>query len=147
MERGERMKSIIVKGLGILAILGLIGCAGERAKPAMTYYHGQTPQDAYFEVVGYTPQEIEFRIKVKFASKYMYHLILEGDEPLAEGWYLTIVDAEDSYRLAIKAKEGIVFEAGKNYRLCIGNESPEYVARYRSSYHCTVDYAFVLPPK
>lgn len=141
------MKSIIVKGLGILAVLGLIGCAAERAKPALTFYHGQTPPDAYFEVVSYTPQEIEFKIKVKFGSKYMYHLILEGDEPLAEGWYVTILDAEDAYRLIIKAKKGVVFEAGKSYRLCIGNESPEYVARYRSSYHCTVDYEFVLPRK
>ena len=141
------MKSTIVKGLGILAVLGLIGCAGERAKPALTYYHGQTPQEAYFEVVRYTPQEIEFKIKVKFASKYMYHLILDGDEPLAEGWYVTIVNAEDSYRLLIKAKEGVVFEPGKSYRLCIGNESPEYVARYRDSYHCAVDYEFVLPRK
>jgi hypothetical protein len=141
------MKSTIVKGLGILAVLGLIGCAAERAKPALTYYHGQTPQEAYFEVVRYTPQEIEFKIKVKFASKYMYHLILEGDEPLAEGWYVTILGAEDSYRLIMKAKKGVVFEAGKDYRLCIGSESPEYVARYRNSYQCTVDYGFVLLPK
>jgi hypothetical protein len=141
------MKSIIVKGLAALAVLGLVGCAAERAKPALTFYHGQTPPDAYFEVVGYTPQEIEFKIKVKFGSKYMYHLILEGDEPLAEGWYVTILDAEDAYRLKIKAKKGIDFEAGKSYRLCIGNESPEYVARYRNSYQCAVDYEFVLPRK
>jgi hypothetical protein len=136
-----------LKGLAALAILGLIGCAGERAKPALIYYHGQTPQDVFFEVVGYTPQEIEFKIKVKFGLKYMYHLILEDNEPLAEGWYVTILGAEDAYRLLIKAKKGVVFEAGKRYRLCIGSESPEYVARYRSSYHCTVDYEFVLPAK
>jgi hypothetical protein len=141
------MKSVIIKGLGILAVIGFIGCAGERVRPSLTYYHGQTPQEAYFEVVRYTPQEIEFKIKVKFASKYMYHLILEGDEPLAEGWYVTILGAEDSYRLIMKAKKGVVFEPGKSYRLCIGNESPEYVARYRNSYHCAVDYEFVLPPK
>ena len=141
------MKINTLKRLGILAVAGLTGCAAERAKPALTYYHGQTPQEAYFQVVRYTPQEIEFNIKVKFASKYMYHLILESDEPLAEGWYVTILGAEDSYRLIMKAKKGVVFETGKNYRLCIGNESPEYVARYRNSYQCTVDYAFVLPPK
>jgi len=141
------MKNVMIKGLAGLAVFGLIGCAAERAKPALTYYHGQTPQEAYFEVVRYSPQEIEFKIKVKFASKYMYHLILEGDEPLAEGWYMTILSAEDSYRLIMKAKKGVVFETGKSYRLCIGNESPEYVARYRNSYQCSVDYAFVLPPK
>ena len=141
------MKDNIIKGLCILAVVGLIGCAAGRAKPALTYYHGQTPLEANFEVVSYTPQQIEFKIKVKFASKYMYHLILEGDEPLAEGWYVTILDGEDAYRLVIKAKKGLAFEAGKTYRLCIGDESPEYAARYRNSYHCAVDYEFALPAK
>jgi hypothetical protein len=142
-----KMKCITVKALAILAVTGLAGCAGEIPKPALTYYHGQTPPDAYFEVVRYTPQEIEFKVKVKFAAKYMYHLVLEGDEPLAEGWHVTILDAEDSYRLIMKAKEGAAFEAGKSYRLCIGKDSPEYVARYRSSYQCAADFEFVLPPK
>jgi len=141
------MKMNMLKGLTILAIAGFIGCAGERAKPALIYYHGLTPQDEYFEVVRYTPQEIEFKIKAKFAAKYMYHLVLEGEEPLAEGWFVTILGAEDAYRLIMKAKKGAAFEAGKDYRLCIGNESPEYVVRYRSSYQCAVDYKFVLPPK
>jgi hypothetical protein len=141
------MNSIIFKGLGVLAVLGLIGCAAETAKPAMIYYHGQTPQDEYFEVVGYTPQEIEFKIRVNFPVKYMYHLILDDNEPLAEGWYVTILGAEDFYKLVIKAKKGVVFEPGKTYRLCIGNKNPEEIARYRSSYPCAVDYEFVLPPK
>ena len=106
-----------------------------------------TPQAEYFEVVRHTPQEIEFKIKVKFAAKYMYHLVLKDEEPLAEGWFVTILGAEDAYRLIMKAKKGAAFEAGKEYRLCIGNESPEYVARYRNSYQCAVDYRFVLPPK
>jgi len=141
------MKNIVFMGLGVLAVLGLIGCAAETAKPAMIYYHGQTPQDEYFEVVGYTPQEIEFKIRINFPSKYMYHLILEDNEPLAEGWYVTILGAEDFYRLVIKAKKGVVFEPGKTYRLCIGNKNPEEIARYRSSYPCSVDYEFVLPSK
>lgn len=141
------MKTQMTKGLCLLAVAVLIGCAAESPKPVLTYYHGQTPPDAYFEVVSYTPEQIEFKIKVKFASKYMYHLILEGDDPLAEGWYVTILDAEDSYRLIMRAKKDAVFEAGKSYRLCIGSQSPEYVARYRSSYQCAADYQFVLPPK
>lgn len=141
------MKSKIFKGLGILAVLGMIGCAAQTTKPAMIYYRGQTPQDEYFEVVGYTPQEIEFKIRVNFPSKYMYHLILEDNEPLAEGWFVTILGAEDFYRLVIKSKKGVVFEPGKTYRLCIGNKNPEEIARYRNSYQCAVDYRFVLPPK
>ena len=141
------MKQNLAKGLVFLAALGLVGCAAEKSKPTLTYYHGQVPPDAYFEVVSYTPQQIEFKIKVKFPSRHMYHLVLEGNEPLAEGWFPTILDREDSYRLVIKAREGVAFEAGKNYRLCIGKESPEYVAEYRSSYQCLVDYPFVLPAK
>ena len=141
------MKTNLFRGLCILAVAVLIGCAAEKSKPALTYYHGQTPPDSYFEVVSYTPQEIEFRIKVKFGSKHMYHLILEGDKPLAEGWFPTMLGAADSYRLVIKAREGVAFETGKTYRLCIGSESPEYVAEYRSTYRCAVDYSFVLPPK
>jgi hypothetical protein len=141
------MKFNLAEGLGALAILGFVGCGGKTPRPALTYYHGQNPPDAYFEVIRYTPREIEFKIKVKFAARYMYHLILEGDEPLAEGWQVTILDAEDSYRLVMKAKKDAAFEAGKSYRLCIGKDSPEYVARYRSSYQCAADYTFVLPPQ
>jgi hypothetical protein len=141
------MKKIAFKALGVLAVLGLVGCAAETAKPAMIYYHGQTPQDEYFELVGYTPQQIEFKIRVNFPSHHMYHLILEDNEPLAEGWFVTILGAEDFYRLVIKAKKGVVFEPGKTYRLCIGAKNPEEIARYRNSYQCVVDYVFVLPPK
>jgi hypothetical protein len=141
------MKNVIFKGLGVLAVLGLTGCAAETSKPAMIYYHGMTPHDEYFEVVRYTPQEIEFKIRVKFPLKYMYHLILEDNEPLAEGWHSTILGAEDYYRLVMKAKKGVVFEPGRTYRLCIGDKNPEEIAHYRSTYQCSVDYQFVLPPK
>jgi hypothetical protein len=140
------MKTHRLKALGWLAVLGFVGCAGDGPKPALTYYHGLTPQDEYFEVVRSTPQEIEFKIRVKFSARYMYHLVLEDEEPLAEGWFVTILGAEDAYRLIMKAKKGVSFEAGKSYRLCIGNQSPEDVARYRRSYQCAADYRFVLPP-
>ena len=77
----------------------------------------------------------------------MYHLILEDTEPLAEGWFITILGAEDFYRLVIKAKKGVVFEPGKTYRLCIGDKNPEEIAQYRNTYQCLVDYSFVLPPQ
>ena len=141
------MKNMLCKGMSVLAVLGLIACAAETSRPPMLYYHGMTPQEEYFEVVGYTPQEIEFKVRVKFPARYMYHLILEDNEPLAEGWHVTILGAEDFYRLVMKAKKGLVFEPGKTYRLCIGNTNPEETARYRNTYLCAVDYQFVLPPK
>src|SRR4030065_1819459 len=108
------MKTNLFRGPCILAVAMLIGCAAEKSKPALTYYHGQTPPDSYFEVVSYTPQEIEFRIKVKFGSKHMYHLILEGDKPLAEGWFPTMLGAADSYRLRLQAPGGGALETGEN---------------------------------
>ncbi len=141
------MRCTIIKGLAVLAVLGLVACLRERPKPALDYYHGQIPQDFYFKIVGYTPKEIEFEIKVNFGSRYMYHLILEGNEPLAEGWHVTVLSVEQSYKLIMKAKKGVVFQPGKKYRLCIGNKSPEEVARYRRSYQCAADYEFVLPQK
>src|SRR4030065_2656414 len=125
------MKTNLFRGPCILAVAVLIGCSAEKTRPALTYYHGQTPPDSYFEVVSYTPQEIEFRIKVKFGSKHMYPLILEGDEPLAEGWFPTMLGAADSYRLVIKAREGVAFETGKTYRLCIGGGRPQKAAGSR----------------
>ena len=141
------MANIFWKGLGILAVMGMVSCASRTVKPGMIYYRGMTPQDEYFEVVDYTLQEIEFKIRVKFPARYMYHLVLEDNEPLAEGWFLTIIGAENFYRLVMKAKPGVVFEPGKTYRLCIGNENPEEIALYRNSYQCAVDYKFVLSPK
>lgn len=141
------MKNILLKGLSFFAVAGLISCASETVRPKMTYYHGQIPPDVYFMVVGHTAEQIEFKIRVDFAGKHMYHLILEGDKPLAEGWYPTNRGAEEFYSLKIRAKKGVVFEPGKTYRLCIGTESPELVAKYRSAYECIVDYEFVLPPK
>ncbi len=141
------MRNGFGKGMCVLAVLGLAGCAAQTPRPAMIYYHGMTPQDEYFEVVRYTPQEIEFKIRVQFELRHMYHLILEDNEPLAEGWYITILGAEDFYRVVMKAKKGVVFEPAKTYRLCIGSKNPEEIARYRNSYQCAVDYVFVLPPE
>ena len=141
------MKNILLKGLGLIVVAGLISCASETVRPKMTYYHGQKPPDAYFTMVGYTAGEIEFKIRVDFAAKHMYHLILEGDKPLAEGWYPTNLGAEEFYKVKIQAKKGLIFQPGKTYRLCIGAESPELVAEYRNTYKCIVDYEFVLPKK
>jgi len=141
------MKNILLKGLCLLFIYGLISCAAEKVKPKMTYYHGLKPFDLCFTIVDYTAEEIEFKIRINFNSLFMYHLILEGNEPLAEGWYSTLQNAEEGYRVKIKAKRGVVFQPRKTYRLCIGSGSPEEAARYRNSYRCLAEYEFVLPQK
>lgn len=140
------MKGVVFKSLVLLSLAALISCAAETAIPKLTYYHGQTPPKTYFEVVSATSEEILFKIRADFAPNQMYHLILDGNEPVAEGWYPTNRIAEEFYYLKIRAKKGLAFQPGKTYRLCIGIQSPEVVARYRNSYKCLVDYEFVLSP-
>jgi hypothetical protein len=143
--RGISMKGVAFNALVFLSLASLISCVAEPAKPRLTYYHGQTPPKTYFEVIRSASEEILFKIRADFSPNQMYHLILDGDEPVAEGWYPTNRMDEEFYYLKIRAKKGMAFQPGKTYRLCIGTQSPEVVARYRNSYKCLVDYEFVLP--
>jgi hypothetical protein len=139
------MKNAVLKSFVLFSLTALISCTPKTPNPKMTYYHGQTPPKTYFEVVRSTSEEILFKIRADFSPNQMYHLILDGDEPVAEGWYPTNRMAEEFYYLKMRAKRGLAFHPGKTYRLCIGTQSPEVVARYRNSYKCLVDYEFVLP--
>jgi len=140
------MIDAVFKSFVFLCLASLITCAAEAPKPKLTYYHGQTPPRTYFEVISAASEEILFKIRADFAPNQMYHLILDGDEPIAEGWYPTNRLDEEFYYLKIRAKKGLAFQPGKTYRLCIGTQSPEVVVRYRNSYKCLVDYEFVLSP-
>lgn len=113
----------------------------------MRFYHGEQPPPAFITVSRFSPQEIEFQISVSFNEDHLYHLVLDGDEPLSEGWFPTQIIGKTHYFVNMKAKEGVLFQAGKTYRLCIGAQNPELVSRYTNNYRCLVDYEFVLPEK
>jgi len=113
----------------------------------MSYYHGQKVPNEFIMLVSHSPQEIEFKIRVEFKQYHLYHLILDGNIPLAEGWFPTTILGEQFYRVKLRAKEGVIFEPGKSYRLCIGSESPEKIYIHSSSYFCLVDYEFMIPAK
>lgn len=123
---------------------GLTACAAGGRRPAMHYDHGSTIPDQYISVVGYTANEIEFKIAAKFPLKHAYHLVLDGDIPLAEGWYPASRPESNFYTVKMKAKKGVTFQMGKAYRLCVGAESPEFVAVHSSNYRCIIDYEFAL---
>ena len=137
------------RGLYLLLVpaLGFFACSGTDVSSRMSFYHGQTIQSQFFKVVRYSPQEIEFDIRVDFQQVHMYHLVLdENGRPLSEGWHLT-TKVGSTYRVVMKAKKGAVFQEGKKYRLCIGSESPEKVFVTTSNYLCLADYEFVLSKK
>lgn len=131
--------------VGVLAG-GLISCAvtSTHSSSNMNYYHGKNVPAEFFRVVSHSASEITFEIRVKFRQDRLYHLVLEGNTPLAEGWFPTIKGDEQSYMVTLKAKEGVAFAAGKPYRLCIGDQNPELVSVHSTNYQCTADYEFTL---
>jgi hypothetical protein len=137
------MKKVIIVSFISVVILALISCTTGKGRSNMHFYHGAKAPDLYISVENHTSQEIEFKINIKFDQKHLYYLILDGDEPISEGWFPTGVQTEH-FMVKMKPKKGFEFLPGKTYRLCIGEESPEYVYVHSSNYRCIVDYEFVL---
>jgi len=139
------MKKIILVSIIGLAVIGALGCAsGGDVSSKMSFYHGQTIPDEFFRVVEWAADHITFEIRVDFKIVHMYHVLLDDSgKPVSEGWFKTIKMGA-VYSVTMKPKPGLAFEAGKNYRLCIGSESPEKVFITTSSYPCVSDYAFTL---
>ncbi|MHB8093951.1 MAG: hypothetical protein ACYDH0_03325 [Candidatus Aminicenantales bacterium] len=130
-----------------LAIAGLVSCVANTKRSPMTYFHGSNVPTEYFKILDWSPEAISFEIRVKFNTEQMYHLILDENTPLAEGWFPTSKTGTGIYKVKLETKPGKSLETGKSYRLCIGTESPEAVARYRDNYPCTADYVFTLEAK
>jgi hypothetical protein len=133
--------------LATAALVLLAGCSVYEANPRLTYYHGQTPPEGYITILSASPTEIRFQIRIEFGPKEMYHLVLEGDDPIAQGWFSTLRAGGQSYVVTMKPSKGKTFENGKTYRLCIGVQNPEAVQMSSSNYECKVDYTFVFKEK
>lgn len=130
-----------------LLLAGVISCVSS-TDTNIKFTHGQKVPDQFINVISYTATEIELNIRVKFQQSRMYHIILDQEENrLAEGWYRTALPTESAYKITLEAKEGVVFQPGTKYRLCVGSTSPDLVGRYQSSYKCYADYEFMLPVK
>jgi hypothetical protein len=129
------------------AFVLLAACSSLPSKPQMAYYHGQNAPAGYITVMRASAAEIKFEIRIEFAPKQMYHLVLDGDEPVAQGWFSTLRAGGQSYSVTMKPAEGRTFEPGKTYRLCIGVQNPQAVQIHSSNYECKVDYTFVFQEK
>lgn len=138
------MKSIPIIGLWLL-VFGLSACSFYQGEPQMEFYHGQNVPEDYIQVVRATEAEVEFKIMVKFDETHLYHLLLDGNTPLAEGWFPTRrVQDTQSYNVTLVLKKGHRLEKDKSYRLCIGRENPEAVQLQSSGYRCLIDHEFVF---
>lgn len=128
----------------LVAVLVLAACSFYQSQPKMEYYHGQNVPEGYILVENVTETAVTFRILVAFKETHLYHLLLEENEPLAQGWFPTqIIDRARGYTVSLTLKKGLTLEPGKAYRLCIGGQNPEAVQLQSSSYRCLVDYSFV----
>ncbi|MBM3296672.1 MAG: hypothetical protein FJY83_03630 [Candidatus Aminicenantes bacterium] len=128
----------------LIVILVFSACSFYRSQPKMEYYHGQNAPEGYILVEQATETAVIFRILIAFKESHLYHLLLEENEPLAQGWFPTqIVDRARGYTVSLTLKKGLMLEPGKTYRLCIGGQNPEAVQLQSSSYRCLVDHSFV----
>jgi hypothetical protein len=135
-------------GVLLIAALGLAVCSSTyKAKPQLHYYHGQNVPEGYIKILRASADAIEFQIKVEFTERKLYHLVLEGDNPVAEGWFSTLRAGGQFYNVTLKPSEGLAFEPGKTYRLCVGLQNPQEVQMTSSNYQCLVDYTFVFQAK
>jgi hypothetical protein len=130
-----------------MGLLVLAACSSYTSNPELNYYHGMTPPETYIVILRASPTEIQFEIRVEFTPKQLYHLVLEGNTPVAEGWYSTLRAGGQTYTVTMKPKKDLLFEVGKTYRLCIGEQNPEEVQLTSSNYRCMVDYVFVMEEK
>lgn len=136
------------KVLPLMAVaVVLAACSTYKTSPQMNYYHGQNIPEGFIQVLRASPEAIEFEVRVKFVQKQMYHLVLEGNTPVAEGWASTQRAGGESYIVTMKPKNGLTFEAGKSYRLCIGVQNPQAVQMTSNNYPCVADFTFVFEEK
>jgi hypothetical protein len=125
----------------------LAGCSTYKSSPQMNYYHGPNVPEGYITILRASAAEIEFQVRVEFAQKQMYHLVLEGNDPVAEGWHSTLRAGGQAYTVTMKPKEGRTFEVGKTYRFCIGMQNPQAVQMTSNNFECIVDHTFVFQEK
>ena len=131
-----------------VAVIPLAGCSTYKANPELTYYHGPNVPEGFITILRSSPTEIEFEIRIDFThSDRLYHLVLDGDTPVAEGWFRTLRLSIPAYTVTMKPKKGLLFEVGKTYRFCVGQESPQKVQMTSSNYRCLVELVFVFQEK
>jgi hypothetical protein len=148
-QRKRRSSMRFAKVIAALIALALVAACSStyKAKPELTYYHGQNVPPEYLKILKAGPDAITFEIRIEFEPKRMYHLVLDGNEPVAQGWFSTLRAGGQAYTVTLKPETGKTFEAGKTYRLCIGAQSPADVQMTSSNYRCQADYTFVFQEK
>jgi hypothetical protein len=131
----------------VIGILFVAACSTYKAKPQLNYYHGPNVPEGYITILKASAEAIEFQVRVEFPQKQMYHLVLDGNDPVAEGWFSVFRTGGEGYTVTLKPSEGRTFEVGKTYRLCIGQKNPQEVQMTSSNYPCLADYTFVFKEK
>ncbi|MCP2519101.1 hypothetical protein NLC82_01750 [Candidatus Aminicenantes bacterium AC-335-A11] len=124
-------------------------CTSSKIKRSeIKLYYGTLPPESTISIVDYTPDWVEFQIRVKFKIKKLYHIIADNENNfVSEGWYRTSVNSSGIYNVKMRVKKGFKFQPGKKYCLCIGSQNPELTYVFSSKYRCIIYYEFTLPYK
>jgi len=128
----------------IFVSMGLTSCSRYKDKK-VNLYTGMQPIKTRLEVLDFSPDFVELRIRVNKTEKWgekLYHIITDAQKNfISEGWYLS---QNRAYTIKMKVKEGFFFEPGKEYALCIGLQNPEGIIRYSVDYRCEIYQKFTM---
>ena len=138
----------------IFVSIGLTSSCSRYKDQKANLYHGMQSSSKFIKVIKCTPDEVTFRIQIRFIQKQLhdiirqkelYHIIEDEEKNfISEGWFPTTLGIESFYILKMKAKEGFFFEPGQEYALCIGEENPEKTIRYSANYRCKIYHKFTM---
>ena len=141
----------MTSSLRILWVAGLLAtmaaCFTPRTEADIIYYRGQNVPGVFIRLLNATETEVEFLISLgSIRARYLYHVLLVGNTPLAEGAFPTWpkIGKPRGYRVTLKLEDGPRLEYGKTYRLCIGKRNPELHYYESSKYRCIAEYEFVF---
>ncbi len=139
-----KKSSLALAAIAVAAALTAACSSTYQSRPQMEYYRGQNIPEGFVRVVSWSPTQVQFGLRVNFKESHLYHLVLDGNAPVAEGWFPTTRTVSGEYDVTLKAGKDMTFQAGKPYRLCIGINNPQAVQMTSSSYRCIAEYDFTL---
>ena len=140
------MKTRVIVLLSVIFLV-LGGCATGGGQADLSISRGPKIPAQFITITTFAPEVITFEIRVKFPQESLYHIISdEAGAFLSEGWIRTSRDGTGKYTATMQAKEGVFFEKGNRYLLCIGDVHPDQVRSRSSNYQCKMNAWFTITP-
>ncbi|MFH2041620.1 MAG: hypothetical protein ABIJ35_03755 [Acidobacteriota bacterium] len=131
----------------LLSVIFLIfgGCATGGGQTELNISRGPKIPPQFISITAFSPEAITFEIRVQFSQESLYHIITdEAGAFLSEGWIRTSREGTGKYTATMQAKEGLFFEKGQRYLLCIGDVHPDQARIRSNNYQCRMNAWFTI---